>query len=155
MKTCRALSLLCCFLLSCGGTAADFAGVWQGSFVRLTNSCQFPVAADINPLFPLTVTIDENEVYTVQAVDGSRAVGGQGSGETSSFLASAPVFGDYGPIAPYNCESVLSSVGFLDRGTDKATVTLKISFSKCRPAGSTSSPRNCAAIYSSESERIG
>ena len=121
MKQKLILITLVCSLFGCGSQdTVSFDGVWEGSYTSNQNNCPFSVRSDINPLFPMTVSTDVNDVFTVVAVDGSTAIGGQGSGEVISFIASAPTFGSYGSIAPYSCASTLSTVGFLDAGADKA-----------------------------------
>ena len=143
---CFAFSLLGCG----GGDSPDFAGVWNGSYTSLQNDCPFDVRADINPLFPMTVSIDQDSVYTVTAVDGSVAVGGQGEGEDISFLAQAPVFGNYGSIAPFTCESVLAEVGYLSVGENKARVTMTYLFTNCTAPGTDYDQDNqvsCGAVY--------
>ena len=143
---CLSLSLLGCG----GGDSPDFAGVWTGSYTSLENDCPFDVRADINPVFPMTVSIDSNGVFTVVAVDGSVATGGQGEGEDISFLAQAPVFGNYGSIAPYSCENVLAEVGYLSVGEDKARVTLTYQFTDCTAPGTdndSDNPVSCGAVY--------
>lgn len=149
MKTHALILALCCVLLGCGGGSdPDFAGTWTGSYTSLNNGCPFTVKSDINPLFPMTVNIDSNNVFTVTAVDGSVAVGGQGQGESISFLANSAVFGNYGSIAPYICASSLSTVGYLDEGQDKAKVTLTIAFTDClAPGDSEDDLFDCAVIY--------
>ena len=139
----------------CGGSSApDFAGTWDGSFTSLQNDCPFSVAQDINPLFPQVVSIDQ-DVFTVEAVDGSIATGGQGYGETISFLANADTFGNYGSIAPYTCESSSSAIGYLAIGDNNADVTLTISFTNCTEAGSSAAAISCAVIYFGEAQRVG
>lgn len=139
----------------CGGRdAPDFDGVWSGSYTSLANGCPFAVAEDINPLFPMTVSTDSDGVFTVVAVDGSTATGGQGIGEVISFIATAPQFGNYGSIAPYNCSSTLSTVGFLDAGSDKARVTLSVSFTDCNTPGSTEDPITCGVTYYGDADRV-
>lgn len=156
MKNFALTLVLCLSLLGCGGGEdPDFAGTWTGSYTSLTNNCPFSVRSDINPLFPMTVTIDANNVYTVTAVDGSVAVGGQGQGESISFLATAAVFGNYGSIAPYVCASSLSSVGYLDRGDNKAQVTLTVEFTDCiAPGDSEDDQFDCAAIYYGDATKV-
>lgn len=153
-KRCIILTL-CCGLLGCGGDPPSFEGVWSGSFTSLINDCPFSVASDINPLFPMAVTVDANEVFTVVAVDSSTATGGQGDGESISFLAQAPVFGNYGSIAPYSCSSSLSTVGFLDDGEDKARVSLTVAFTDCTTPESTDSAVSCGVIYYGDAQKIG
>lgn len=155
MKKLQLLALLViCPLFGCGGSSApDFEGVWNGSFTTLLNHCPFPVASDINPLFPMTVSVDENDNYTVVAVDGSIATGGQGQGETISFLAKADHFGNYGSIAPYTCTSSRSEVGYLTEGDNKAKVTLTVYFTGCTTPSSSKKPLNCDAIYYGEATR--
>lgn len=101
----------------------------------------------------MTVSVDADNVYTVVAVDGSTAVGGQGTGETISFLAQSSAFGKYGSIAPYTCASAVTTVGFLDAGDDRARVTLTITFTKCVAAGSTSKAVTCGATYYGDAEK--
>jgi len=141
-------------LLGCGNDSVSFDGVWSGSFNKLQNNCPFSVAPNVNPLFPMTVREDSDKVFTVVAADGSTAVGGQGDGETISFLASAKVFGDFGSIAPYTCESSSSTVGYLDAGDGKALVTVTIFFTNCTSPTDTNTVPNCAAIYFGEANRI-
>jgi hypothetical protein len=138
----------------CGGTETYFGGTWSGSFAPLTNNCPFQLKSDINPLFPITVSIDENDNYTVIAIDGSIANGGQGSGETNSFLAKASRFGDYGTSSPFDCESSTASVGFIEKGANNATVTLQYKFTNCRSAGTSKATKVCSTVYSAEATRI-
>jgi hypothetical protein len=147
------LTLSCALaLLGCGGgDSPDFAGVWNGSFntSSLQNDCPFALRQDINPLFPMSVSID-NGVYTVVNVAGQVAIGGQGQGEDISFLAQAPVFGNYGSIAPYTCESVLAEVGFLTAGDTQAQVTMTYQFTNCTAPGTeydSDNPVSCGAVY--------
>lgn len=157
MKIYALILSLCYLLIGCGGSGGDpdFAGTWTGSYTSLNNNCPFPVAADINPLFPMTVTIDSSNVYTVTAVDGSVAVGGQGQGESISFLANAAVFGNYGSIAPYVCASSLSTVGYLDAGENSAKVTLTVEFSDCvAPGDSEDDEFDCAVIYYGNATKV-
>jgi hypothetical protein len=154
MKKICTVILFFAALVGCGGSAAPtFDGVWNGSFTSLQNDCPFSVAEDVNPLFPMTVSVDENDVFTVVAVDGSTATGGQGPGETISFLAQAPKFGSYGSIAPYTCSSIQSGVGYLTQGDNQAKVTLTITFTDCNTPGSTSSAVTCGAIYYGDATR--
>jgi hypothetical protein len=138
-------------LLGCGGgDSPDFAGVWNGSYTSLQNDCPFNVRSDVNPLFPMTVSIDQNSVFTVVAVDGSVATGGQGQGEDISFLAQAPVFGNYGSISPFTCESVVAEVGYLSVGENKARVTMTYTFTNCTAPGTDYDDDNavsCGAVY--------
>ena len=158
MKNYALTLVLCLSLLGCGGGEdPDFSGTWNGSYTSLTNDCPFSVtsASGINPLFPMTVTIDANNVFTVTAVDGSVAVGGQGQGESISFLANSVSFGNYGSIAPYTCESILSTVGYLDEGQDKAKVTLTIQFTNCATSSDPDADQTtCAAIYYGNATKI-
>lgn len=156
MKKIALICGVCCVVLGCGGgSQPDFAGTWSGSYTSLTNNCPFSVASDINPLFPMNVSIDADNVYTVTAVDGSVAVGGQGQGEVISFLASASVFGNYGSIAPYTCGSSLSTVGYLDAGSDKADVTLTVHFSNCvAPGDPPDKTFECGVIYYGEATKV-
>ena len=145
-------------LASCGGgSSPSFAGVWSGSYstTDVQNDCPFSVRTDINPLFPMTVSVDANDVFTVVAVDGSVAVGGQGQGEDISFLAEAPVFGNYGSIAPYTCETVISGVGYLTIGSDQAKVTLTIGFTNCTTPTTTDNPVSCSVLYRGDAQRVG
>jgi hypothetical protein len=143
---CLALSLFGCG----GGDSPDFSGVWNGSYTSLQNDCPFGLRSDINPLFPMTVSVDQNSVFTVVNVRGEVATGGQGEGEDISFLAEAPVFGDYGSIAPYTCESVLAGVGFLTAGASQAQVTMTYQFTNCTAPGTeydSDNPVSCGAVY--------
>ena len=142
-------------LVSCGNDVESFAGVWDGSYTTVNNDCPFSVASDINPLFPMTITIDPENVFTVVAVDGSTAVGGQGPGEDISFVAQADQFGNYGSIAPYSCTSTSSLVGYLAIGSDQADVTLTVNFNECSTPGSTDAPVTCAAVYYGKATRTG
>jgi hypothetical protein len=97
----------------------------------------------------MSVSID-NGVYTVVNVAGQVAIGGQGQGEDISFLAQAPVFGNYGSIAPYTCESVLAEVGFLTAGDTQAQVTMTYQFTNCTAPGTeydSDNPVSCGAVY--------
>jgi hypothetical protein len=155
MKNHLLLFILACSFFGCGGeNTASFDGVWNGSYTSNQNNCPFSVKADINPLFPMTVTTDVNDVFTVVAVDGSIATGGQGAGEIISFIASAPTFGNYGSIAPYSCASTLSTVGFLDAGTDKARVTLLVQFTDCYTPGSSEDPISCSVTYYGDATKV-
>lgn len=156
MKKFAVICGLCCSLLACGGGSdPDFAGTWNGSYTSLVNNCPFSVASDINPLFPMTVSIDPSKVFTVTAIDGSVAVGGQGDGEVISFLATASVFGKYGPIAPYTCASSLSTVGYLDAGDDKANVTLTVQFTDCVAPGDPQDKQfDCGVIYYGDATKV-
>jgi len=142
-------------LAGCGSDAPSFAGVWNGSFTYLDNDCPFSVVSDINPLFPMTVTVNENDVFKVVTVDGNAATGGQGDGETISFLATFEKFDRYGPINPYSCESTETQVGYLTQGDTKADVTLTVYFNNCNTPGSTDQPISCAAIYYGEADLVG
>jgi hypothetical protein len=97
----------------------------------------------------MTVSVDANDVFTVVAVDGSVAVGGQGQGEDISFL------GNYGSIAPYTCESVISGVGYLTIGSDQAKVTLTIGFTNCTTPTTTDNPVSCSVLYRGDAQRVG
>jgi hypothetical protein len=158
-KTCLFTPLVCltaAALSSCGGDSApSFAGTWSGSFSTLSNGCPFTVAQDINPLFPMAVTVDDADTFTVVAVNGDTAVGKQGDGETVSFLASSAQFGRYGAITPYSCKKVVSELGYLSVGTDKARVILTIQFTECT---TTADPEkrasSCAATYFGDAARV-
>jgi hypothetical protein len=146
------LSTLCLSLalLGCGGgDSPDFAGVWNGSFTSLQNDCPFALSSNINPVFRMTVSVD-NGVYTVVNVRGEVATGGQGQGEDISFLAQAPVFGNYGSIAPYTCEGVVAGIGFLTAGDTQAQVTMTYQFTNCTAPGTeydSDNPVSCGAVY--------
>jgi hypothetical protein len=158
MKKYLSILILSLNLVACGGgSSPTFAGVWSGSYAttNVQNDCPFSVNTDVNPLFPMTVSVDANDVFTVVAVDGSVATGGQGQGEDISFLAQAPVFGNYGSIAPYTCESVLSGVGYLAIGGDQAKVTLTITFTNCTTSSTTDKPVTCGVIYRGDAQRVG
>jgi hypothetical protein len=153
------ISLICglsiCGLSACGGgDTPSFQGVWSGSFTTLSNSCPFSVAADINPLFPMTVSVDDNEVYTVVAVTGEQAVGGQGQGQSGGFLARSTKFGNYGSIAPYTCDTIESEVGYLTMGDDKADVTVTIKFTDCSSPDSGDKKTTCGATYFGDAVRV-
>lgn len=156
MKNYALLSVVCCALFGCGGGSdPDFSGTWTGSYTSYVNNCEFTVASDVNPIFPMTVSVDSSKVYTVTAVDGSVATGGQGDGEVISFLASAPVFGNYGSIAPYSCASTLSTVGYLDAGDNKARVTLTVEFTDCVAPGETEDDQfDCSVIYYGDATKV-
>lgn len=155
MKQKLILITLFCSLFGCGSEdTVSFDGVWEGSYTSNQNNCPFSVRSDINPLFPMTVSTGVNDVFTVVAVDGSTAIGGQGSGEAISFIASAPTFGSYGSIAPYSCTSTLSTVGFLDAGADKARVTLLIQFTDCNTPGSSEGPFTCSVTYYGDATKV-
>jgi hypothetical protein len=100
----------------------------------------------------MTVSVDENDVFTVVAVDGSTAVGGQGKGETISFLATADSFGNYGTTEPFSCESSRSQIGFLAIGDDEADVTLTVTFSNCT-SPSSGGDDVCIVTYYGEARR--
>jgi len=153
MRKCALVIIFAGYLSGCGDNSSDFAGTWNGSFTSFKNACPFSVDSDINPLFPMTISIDTQDVFTVVAVDGSSAKGGQGNGETISFLAQAPVFGNWGPIAPYSCSSTNSEVGYLQSGSDKARVTLTINFNSCNTPDSPQEAVNCAATYYGDATR--
>ena len=133
-------------LMGCGSDTDSFGGVWSGSFTRMTNSCPFTVAEKVSPLFPMTVSIDTNEVFTVVAVDGSTAVGGQGVGENISFLANSSNFGSYGTTLPYVCDPVTVKVGFLSVGDNEANITVTYPFNNCAIPGS-SDIDECVVTY--------
>ena len=155
MKKSLLIFTFVCSLFGCGSEdTVSFDGVWEGSYTSNQNNCPFSVKSDINPLFPMTVSTDVNDVFTVVAVDGSTATGGQGSGEVISFIASAPTFGNYGSIVPYSCASTLSTVGYLDAGTDKARVTLLIQFTDCNTPGSSEDPISCSVIYYGDATKV-
>jgi hypothetical protein len=156
MKKFAVICGLCCSLIACGGGSdPDFSGTWNGSYTSLVNKCPFSVASDINPLFPMTVSIDGSNVFTVTAFDGSVAVGGQGQGEVISFLATASKFGNYGSISPYTCTSSLSTVGYLDAGDNKANVTLTVQFTGCvKPGDAQKKQFNCGAIYYGDATKV-
>lgn len=146
-------------LVGCGGSSnekPDFAGVWTGSYstTSIQNGCPFTVNNDINAVFPMTVSIDANNVFTVVGGEGSVAVGGQGEGEVISFIASAPTFGNFGTTAPYTCATALATVGYLDAGTDKARVTMTYEFTDCAQAGS-DDLISCGVIYYGEADKVG
>lgn len=143
-------------LSSCGGESApSFTGTWSGSFTTLSNGCPFTVAQDINPLFPMTVSVDDADTFTVVAVNGDTAVGTQGDGETVSFLASSAQFGRYGAITPYSCKKVVSELGYLSVGADKARVILTIQFTECTTTADTQKrATSCAATYFGDATRV-
>ena len=139
----------------CGGAEpASFEGTWSGAFTSLSNQCPFSVTQDINPLFPMQVSISGDNLFTVNAVDGSTAVGGQGDGETISFTASAPTFGNFSSTstAGFNCTSSTALVGFLTTGDSSANVSLTYSFVGCTDA-SGSRQQDCAVTYFAEATR--
>jgi hypothetical protein len=141
-------------IAGCGGSAApSFSGTWSGAFTKLDNTCPFPVAKDINPLFPMTVSVDDNDVYTVVAVTGETAIGGQGVGESISFLAKSSHFGNYGSIAPYTCASISSEIGFLSTGDNSATASLVVKFTDCTKPDSPTKKTSCGATYFGEATR--
>ncbi len=142
-------------LFGCGDSAVtSFEGDWNGSFTSLQNDCPFSVASDINPLFPMNVSIDASDVYTVVAINGSIATGGQGQGEKISFLAQSDDFGNYGSIAPYSCQSTQSDVGYLSNGTNNAQVTVTIYFNSCSTPETVDSPISCGVIYFGDAVRV-
>jgi hypothetical protein len=150
------LCLTATALSSCGGESApSFAGTWSGSFTTRSNGCPFSVAEDINPLFPMTVTVDEADIFTVVAVNGDTAAGKQGDGETVSFLASSAQFGRYGSITPYSCKKVVSELGYLSVGTDLARVILTVQFTECTTSADPQKrATSCAATYFGEATRV-
>ena len=139
-------------IAGCGGDTTSFPGNWSGSFTSLTNTCPFSVNEDINPIFPVNVSVDENDVFTVIAVTGEKAVGGQGSGESISFLAKSSKFGNYGSIAPYSCKEILSEFGLLTAGNNQAKATLTIKFNECSTPNSTK-VITCGATYFGDAVR--
>jgi hypothetical protein len=146
--------LLLSLAIGCGGEAApSFSGTWDGSFTRLNNACPFSVNQDINPLFPMTISVSDSDVFTVVAVNGDSAVGGQGQGESISFLASSPKFGNYGNTGSYTCQEIVSEIGFLSIGTDKANATLTIKFNDCS-SSSDSKSVTCGATYFGDAVRV-
>jgi hypothetical protein len=102
----------------------------------------------------MTVTVDVNDVFTIVAVTGDRAVGGQGQGESGSFLAKSPRFGNYGSINPYSCKTIESEVGYLSRGEDKADVTVTVKFTDCSSPGSGDRLITCGATYFGDAVRV-
>lgn len=133
----------------CGADSVSFEGTWNGSFTTLNNQCSFSVSQDINPLFPMQVSISGDQVYTVTAVDGSTAIGGQGDGETVSFTASAPTFGKFHSTNTFRCSSTSAIVGFLTTGDSSANVSLTYSFVDCTDV-SGARQQDCAATYFAE-----
>lgn len=133
-------------MTGCGSEEVSFDGVWSGTSVDFRNECPFPVAENLDSLFPLTVSEDESGTFTVTASDGSVAVGRQGERELISFRATAPTFGDFGSIAPYQC-TPLSSVGFLTAGGSEAKISVSILFDNCTLPGSTDDVDECSVIY--------
>lgn len=154
MKRGLVFTLMILTLLGCGGGSSSFSGTWTGSFTSLQNDCPFTVNSDVNPLFPMVVSVDANDVYTVVAVDGSVATGGQGEGENISFLANAPVFGNYGSTSPYTCTSSESEVGYLAIGDTRADVTLTIYFNSCTTPDTVDDPISCAVIYFGDADKV-
>jgi len=145
---------LCLGLLSCsGGSSPSFSGVWGGTLATLDNSCPFPLADNLNALFPMVVSEPTGGTFNVVAADGSVARGTQGEGEDISFTAYAPVFGDYGSIAPYTCGSS-SRLSFLSLGDDQVDVAVVLSFSNCSRPSEPTRVFNCFATYSGEGDRI-
>ena len=150
------IAIVSALLTACGGDAApNFAGEWSGSFTRLTNACPFSVNQDVNPLFPMSVSVEDNDVFTVRAVTGETAIGGQGQGESISFLASSPNFGNYGSITPYTCKTIVSEIGFLSIGEDKAKVDLTIKFNDCATAAAPTKITSCGVTYFADGVRVG
>jgi hypothetical protein len=132
-------------LLACGGDQTSFSGTWAGALTSLENNCPFPVAANVNSLFPMVVAIDSDDTFVVTGADGSTAVGGQGEGESISFTAEAAVFGDFGSILPFVCPST-AIVGFLSNGDSEAKITVTYSFTDCVTPDS-SETTDCFARY--------
>lgn len=150
------IAIVSVLLTACGGDAApNFAGEWSGSFTRSTNACPFSVNEDVNPLFPMSVSVDVNDVFTVRAVTGETATGGQGQGESISFLASSPKFGNYGSTGQYTCQKILSEIGFLSVGEDKAKVDLVIKFTDCATADAPTKITSCGVTYFGDGVRVG
>jgi hypothetical protein len=102
----------------------------------------------------MTVSVDENEVYTVVAVTGERAIGGQGQGESGGFLAKSPQFGNYGSTGAYTCDTIESEVGYLTMGDDKADVTVTIKFTDCSSPGTGDKKTTCGATYFGDAVRV-
>jgi hypothetical protein len=141
--------------LGCGSDAITFAGEWSGSFTRLKNGCPFTIVGDINPLFPMSISVDDSDTFTVVAVNGDKATGQQGRGETISFVARGPKFGIYGSTAPYTCASIIAEVGYLAVGDDQAQVTVTHYFNDCTNPASPKSQVTCAATYYGDAQRAG
>jgi hypothetical protein len=146
------LFVLSLSLIACGGDQSSFSGTWAGLFTSLDNNCPFPLADNVNSLFPMVVAIDSDDTFVVNGADGSTAVGGQGEGENISFTAEAAVFGDYGSVLPYVCTST-ASVGFLTNGDSEAKITVTYSFSDCVTPDS-SETIDCFARYYGEGTKL-
>lgn len=142
---------LLCVLLSlslagCGDDPVSFSGTWSGSFDRVDSSCPFPVSGDLNSLFPMVVTEQPEGVFVVNAANGDVARGEQGDGESISFTATAPEFGDYGSITPYVCTSS-ATLGFLNDGDNNAKISVFIEFNDCVAPTSVTQISTCAVTY--------
>jgi len=101
---------------------------------------------NLNSLFPMTVSEDANGIFTVDGAEGSRATGQQGDGEEISFTASAPFFGDVGPILPFVCDAT-STVSFLTTGSSESKIAVVVSFTNCTNLTETDSVDDCSATY--------
>lgn len=145
--------LLCLVICGCGSDSSSFSGTWDATFTNLDNDCPFTVVDNLDPLFPMTVTEDENGVFTVVAANGDVAVGGQGEGESISFSATSGRFGDFGSILPFACSS-LSTIGFLANGDDEAKISLVISFTACAGPEAASPVDDCHAAYRWDGRKI-
>lgn len=142
-------------LLGCGSDAITFAGEWSGSFTRLKNGCPFTVVQDINPLFPMSISVDDSDTFNVVAVNGDTAAGQQGRGESISFVARGDKFGSHGPTDPYTCASIVAEVGYLAIGNDQAEVTVTHYFTDCATPSSSNSLVSCAVTYYGNAQRAG
>ena len=147
-------AILSSLLISCGSSSAhDFIGTWDGKLSDLTNNCPFTTASELNNLFPMTVTEGENAVITVQGANGDVATGGQGIGETISFSASSPQFGDYGTTLPFICDPSLSTVAYLTKTDTEADVSVTITFQNCSSDGGQTVVSNCSQVYRGDAVR--
>jgi hypothetical protein len=140
-------------LSSCSSSPQEFSGVWDGRLADLDNNCPFIAVPNLNELFPMTVSEDELGVIHVQAATGERAVGGQGDGETISFVATSPAFGDYDPARSYPCGPSISQVGFITQGDDEAHVSVVISFNSCAAGDGSGTLISCYLSYRGEATK--
>jgi hypothetical protein len=143
------MTSFCLILNSCGSSdETSFSGTWNGSFTELNSECPFTLNQNLGVLFPMTISDDGQNNFTVRAANGDIATGGQGIGEVISFTARANNFGNFGSTAPYNCttEPEPYIVSYLGLDDTTADVAVSISFTNCTVDGG--STISCSAYYS-------
>jgi hypothetical protein len=136
-------------LSACGDSEPfDFTGTWDGSFNELDNTCPFAVNQSLGTLFPMNVSKDANQVFTVTASNGDSATGSQGEGESISFSAKGAQFGNVGSTAPYTCTVSPYLVSYLEQGENLARTTVLVTFRDCTEPGNSRTLASCSALYS-------